>query len=59
MSLHYDSIEQLPEHLRKQAKEKLGIITQHTEIHGGHEVNVLTFTPVKQNREIKSPLYIN
>ena len=25
MSLHYDSIEQLPEHLRKQAKEKLGI----------------------------------
>jgi hypothetical protein len=26
MSLHYDSIEQLPEHLRKQAKEKLGIV---------------------------------
>ena len=26
MSLHYESIEQLPEHLRKQAKEKLGIV---------------------------------
>ena len=25
MSLHYDSIEQLPEHLQKQAKEKLGM----------------------------------
>ena len=49
MSLHYDSIEQLPEHLRKQAKEKLGLqgLERLTEIR--HSVSSV-FSQPKQNK---------
>ena len=48
MSLHYDSIEQLPEHLRKQAKEKLGLGT--AEIGTSQQVSSVKSGPMKQNK---------
>lgn len=49
MSLHYESIEQLPEHLRKQAKEKLDLqgLERLTEIR--HSVSSM-FSQPKQNK---------
>ena len=44
MSLHYDSIEQLPEHLRKQAKEKLWFAAS------GQQASEIANSSVKQNK---------
>ena len=50
MSLHYDSIEQLPEHLQKQAKEKLGIAVS------GQQASEIANSSVKQNKYHVSPV---
>jgi hypothetical protein len=38
MSLRYGSIDELPEHLRKQAKEKLGIVATVEQVYGNQAI---------------------